>query len=232
MAACALRPRTVPTKVSAPPCATTTSNPVGSVISAASKRSSASSAANVPRPPSSSDATPWSTTSAGAAPAVARTAAIACSAATTPAFMSTDPQPWTRPSATTPANGSCAQRASPGATTSRWPLRHRRAAPRARQRHPRADELGAGGLLARVPLRTAQCAEVVPIDRGREPARLGERREPLDRATLVPGDAPLAHEARHVGGECGRIHRGQGALFRVALRFGRLKCHFRCCSVT
>ena len=52
------------------------------------------------------------------------------------------------------------------------------------------------------------------------------------RATLLPGDAPLAHEARHVGGEYGRIQRGQGALLRVAPRFGRLKCHFRCCSVT
>ena len=140
----------------------------------------------MPRPPSSSEATPWSTTSAGAAPAVARTAAIACSAATTPAFMSTDPQPWTRPSATTPANGSCVQRRVAGGDDVEVAV----------EAQPRAGP--APGSVTRAPTSSLRAASSpgypsaprsaprsCSVDRGGEPARLGERREPLDRAALA-----------------------------------------------
>ena len=125
-AACAARPRTSPEKVSAPAWAHTTSKPVGSGIRQASKAESRSSAANVPCPPSSSEATAQSTTSQRADP---RAAAMACSAATTAPFMSTDPRPCTKPSSIAPDQGPCRHGSEPGATTSTWPLRHSRGAP-------------------------------------------------------------------------------------------------------
>ena len=141
-AACALRPRTVPTNVSAPPCATTTSKAgrlhdqarVPAVVGLERRTSRGR------RPPRR--ARPEDHLRRRGA-AVARMAAIACSAATMPALMSTEPHPWTSPSATTPPNGVLAPGALAGATTSRRPFRHSRLGSAPGQRHARADQLGA-----------------------------------------------------------------------------------------
>ena len=100
--------------------------------------------------------------------------------------MSTEPQPWTQP-----VRDDAGERVvAPGRVAGRDDVEvaveaEPRAgpAPGSVTRAPTSSVRG--GLLARVALRTAQCAEVVLVDRRREPARLGERREPLDRAALA-----------------------------------------------
>ena len=51
---------------------------------------------------------------------------MACSAASTPPFMSTAPRPCTQPPSTAPDHGPWRHVAVPGPTTSTWPLRHSR----------------------------------------------------------------------------------------------------------
>ena len=198
-AACAPRPRTSPAKVSAPAWAHTTSKPVGSGIRQASKAESRSSAAKVPCPPSSSDATAWSTTSHRAD---SRAAAMACSAATTAPFMSTAPRPCTEPSSIAPDQGPWRHGSEPGATTSTWPLRHSRGAPagpgsvtvRPRSSERSASSPGVAG-------KGAQRGEVVLVQLGLEPHARGHLPHQLERGALVARDAGHLHERRHVAGQ-------------------------------
>ena len=133
----------------------------------------------------------------------ARSAAIACSAATTPPFMSAEPRPCTAPPAMSPENGSRAHALRAGAhdvevAVDAQPRRRRVAAG---QGDGGADELGARGLLAGMAGIGPQRREVVLLQ-ARVEAQLGRQRDELHRrGALLAGDAAHPHEAGDVARE-------------------------------
>ena len=201
-----------PRKVSAPACAQTTSKPVGSGISAASKAASRSSAANVPRPPSSSERdAPAARPRASLAPVAQRGQRVQRGDHARPSCRPT-PRPCSRPSSTAPDHGPCATARVPGPTTSTWPLSAiRRGAP------PGSVAVSAPQLVARAPPRPggpgARAGRRGRARAGRRPARARAARlgEQLERRALVAGDARHAHERGGVAGERvrDRVRRGR-----------------------
>ena len=196
-------------KVSAPACAQTTSKPVGSGISAGVEGRVALERRERPEPAVllGGDALQHDL---GRRRGAARSAASACSAATTAPFMSTEPRPCSaavleraRPRPVPPrrrpgpddvdvaVERTAARRRRPGA----WPSgpTARRAAP------PRPGGRGW----------RAQRGEVVRVQVGLEPARGGQLGERLEHRPLVAGDARDPQDRRRVAGERAGIQGGE-----------------------